>query len=120
MFDEIYRFLETAEGRRETILVSLKQVRAVGKARAPAEHVREGLIFHLSDVFCVQENAAHGFAEAVWNLIDSTRPTLWYDRNVWPTLDQVRGRCVMFCRFGFQSGRASLSSLLSSTDESID
>lgn len=55
-----------------------------------------------------QENTGHhDFAALVWELIDSTRPYMWYDQNAWPTLGQVRGRCVMFCRFGFESGRES-------------
>ncbi|GAA5873560.1 hypothetical protein JCM3774_000050 [Rhodotorula dairenensis] len=73
---EVYAWLESPEGRRETVVISIKQ-----------------------------ENAGHEFAARVWELIDSTRPYMWYDRDVWPTLGQVRGRCVMFCRFGFDSGR---------------
>ncbi|GAA5979818.1 hypothetical protein JCM10908_003056 [Rhodotorula pacifica] len=76
VFEEIYAFFESEEGRNETVIVSIKQ-----------------------------ENAGHEFAARVWDLIDSTRPYMWYDRNEWPTLAQVRGRCVMFCRFGFESGR---------------
>ncbi|KAG0656050.1 hypothetical protein C6P46_000482 [Rhodotorula mucilaginosa] len=77
VFQELYEWLGSEEGKRETVIVSIKQ----------------------------ENTGGHEFAALVWELIDSTRPYMWYDQNAWPTLGQVRGRCVMFCRFGFESGR---------------
>ncbi|GAA5874900.1 hypothetical protein JCM8547_003605 [Rhodosporidiobolus lusitaniae] len=73
VFEEVYRWLEGEEGRRETVIVS-----------------------------CKQENAApsHLFASALWTLLDRRRD-LWYDEERWPSLGEARGKCVMFCRFGF-------------------
>lgn len=77
VFQELYEWLGSEEGKKETVIVSVKQ----------------------------ENTGHHDFAALVWELIDSTRPYMWYDQNAWPTLGQVRGRCVMFCRFGFESGR---------------
>ncbi|KWU41380.1 PLC-like phosphodiesterase, partial [Rhodotorula sp. JG-1b] len=79
VFQELYDWLGSEDGKQETVIVSVKQ----------------------------ENTGHHEFAALVWELIDSTRPYMWYDQNMWPTLGQVRGRCVMFCRFGFDSGRES-------------
>ncbi|GAA6003535.1 hypothetical protein JCM10207_000379 [Rhodosporidiobolus poonsookiae] len=78
-FEEIYAFLESDEGRGECVVVS-----------------------------CKQENATPSslFASTLWALLDTSRARpRWYDEDRWPSLGEARGKCVMFCRFGFESGR---------------
>ncbi|GAA5864738.1 hypothetical protein JCM1840_002215 [Sporobolomyces johnsonii] len=56
-------------------------------------------------VSCKQEDHSHPlFAATLWALLDR-HPSKWYDQDRWPSLGEVRGKCVMFCRFGFESGR---------------
>ncbi|GAA5939210.1 hypothetical protein JCM3775_003212 [Rhodotorula graminis] len=76
-FEEVYRWLE-GEGRSECVVVS-----------------------------CKQENPAPHFAETLWALLDRTSRSraLWYDEDRWPSLGEVRGKCVMFCRFGWDTQR---------------
>ncbi|ORY59012.1 PLC-like phosphodiesterase [Leucosporidium creatinivorum] len=49
-----------------------------------------------------QENGTPAFETALNKLLDK-RLDLWYREDRWPTLGEVRGRAVMFCRFGFES-----------------
>ncbi|KAK4051957.1 hypothetical protein OIV83_002662 [Microbotryomycetes sp. JL201] len=49
-----------------------------------------------------QENAATNFEATVWRLLDR-RKEMWYRENRWPLLGEVRGRAIVFCRFGFES-----------------
>ncbi|KAM0788263.1 hypothetical protein ACM66B_001412 [Microbotryomycetes sp. NB124-2] len=49
-----------------------------------------------------QENAVPDFETVVWRLLDQRRE-VWYRENRWPTLGEVRGRAVVFCRFGYES-----------------
>lgn len=51
-----------------------------------------------------QENAGIEFERKVFNLINQ-RKYLWYLDNRWPDLGEVRGKAVLFCRFGFTSGQ---------------
>ncbi|GAA5927326.1 hypothetical protein JCM10213_003441 [Rhodosporidiobolus nylandii] len=76
VFEEVYAWLKSEQGRRETVVVS-----------------------------CKQENATPSsvFASTLWALLDR-RQEFWYDKERWPSLGEVRGKCVMFCRFGFDSG----------------
>ncbi|GAA5908274.1 hypothetical protein JCM8208_000362 [Rhodotorula glutinis] len=76
-FETVYRWLE-GEGRTECVVVS-----------------------------CKQENPAPHFAEHLWSLLDRTARTrdLWYDEDRWPSLGEVRGRAIMFCRFGWDTQR---------------
>ena len=70
-----------------------------------------------------QEDASARFDDAVLGLIWSERPELWYTLDKWPTLDEVRGRAVLFCRFGFSSQRAprrfKLSAVTCSSAETL-
>ncbi|GAA5841807.1 hypothetical protein JCM11251_004069 [Rhodosporidiobolus azoricus] len=72
-FDEVYRWLESEEGRGEAVIISIKQ-----------------------------ENAAPSklFASTLWTLLDR-RKELWYTEERWPFLGEVRGKCILFCRFQF-------------------
>ncbi|GAA6054877.1 hypothetical protein JCM3770_004264 [Rhodotorula araucariae] len=76
--DEVYAWLESDQGARECVIVS-----------------------------CKQENAAPGFAPVLWALLDRTPRSraIWFDEDRWPALGEVRGRCVMFCRFGWETRR---------------
>lgn len=49
-----------------------------------------------------QENATAEFEATVWNMLDK-RTDKWYRENRWPALGEVRGRAIVFCRFGFVS-----------------
>ncbi|KAK4048619.1 hypothetical protein OIO90_005789 [Microbotryomycetes sp. JL221] len=49
-----------------------------------------------------QENSAPNFERIVWQLLDK-RKELWYKENRWPSLHEVRGKAVVFCRFGFET-----------------
>ncbi|GAA5910135.1 hypothetical protein JCM6882_006525 [Rhodosporidiobolus microsporus] len=71
-FEEVYRWLET-EGRGETVIIS-----------------------------CKQENAtpSTAFAATLWALLERSKDK-WYTDERWPSLGEVRGKCVMFCRFHF-------------------
>ncbi|GJN88275.1 hypothetical protein Rhopal_001240-T1 [Rhodotorula paludigena] len=75
-FEEVYRWLESEEGRRECVVIS-----------------------------CKQENPAPLFSTAMWALLDRTPRSraIWYDEDRWPALGDVRGKCVMFCRFGWET-----------------
>ncbi|GAA6008846.1 uncharacterized protein JCM10292_002619 [Rhodotorula paludigena] len=77
-FEEVYRWLESDEGRRECVVIS-----------------------------CKQENPAPLFSTAMWALLDRTPRSraIWYDEDRWPALGDVRGKCVMFCRFGWGTKR---------------
>ncbi|GAA5951166.1 hypothetical protein JCM21900_004362 [Sporobolomyces salmonicolor] len=56
-------------------------------------------------VSCKQEDHSHPlFAATLWALLDR-HPSKWYDQDRWPSLGEVRGKCLMFCRFGFETGR---------------
>ncbi|BGP37633.1 hypothetical protein JCM10450v2_001557 [Rhodotorula kratochvilovae] len=78
VFEELYQWLESNEGRGECVVVS-----------------------------CKQENAAPSFASTLWALLDATprSRSKWYDEDRWPALGEVRGKCVMLCRFGWESRR---------------
>jgi hypothetical protein len=95
-FDSVYTFLEAHP--RECVIVSVKQVRA--KSGESGERQANGS-------FPPQENSAPLFEETVWKLLNQRRD-LWYTEDRWPTLGEVRGKAVMFCRFGFSTERASL------------
>ncbi|TNY20641.1 PLC-like phosphodiesterase [Rhodotorula diobovata] len=77
VFDEVYAWLE-GEGARECVVVS-----------------------------CKQENPAPLFAPTLWSLLDRTSRwrSKWHDEDRWPALEEVRGKCVMFCRFGWDDRR---------------
>ncbi|KAM0753982.1 PLC-like phosphodiesterase [Meredithblackwellia eburnea MCA 4105] len=51
-----------------------------------------------------QENSVKGFELKMWELL-SQREEMWFSENRWPSLGEVRGKAVMFCRFGFHSGK---------------
>ncbi|GAA6041746.1 hypothetical protein JCM8097_008310 [Rhodosporidiobolus ruineniae] len=70
--EEVYRWLED-EGKGETVVVSVKQ-----------ENSAPSLLF-----------ASHFFA------LLARRPNHWYMDERWPALGEVRGKCVLFCRFHF-------------------
>jgi hypothetical protein len=74
--DRLYEFLRSEEGKGETVIVSIKQ-----------------------------ENLSRGFERAVWQLLDRDRE-MWFDEDRFPTLGEVRGKAVLFCRFGYESKRA--------------
>ncbi|BGP29755.1 hypothetical protein JCM10296v2_001500 [Rhodotorula toruloides] len=86
VFGEVYGWLEGAEGRGETVIISVKQ-----------------------------ENDAPPvlFASALLTLIQSTTPlpsspshrtpaSFWYIENKWPRLGDVRGKAILFCRFAWK------------------
>lgn len=70
VFEEIYRFLESEEGRRETVLVSLKQVRTVGKLDfPPSMHDSGG-----ADVFvCLLVRTGERRARVRWSRLELDR-----------------------------------------------
>ncbi|KAL7337177.1 PLC-like phosphodiesterase, partial [Rhodotorula toruloides] len=86
VFEEIYEWLESAEGRGETVIISVKQE---------------------------NDTPPEVFASTLLSLIQSTAPlpsspsnrtpaSFWYTKNEWPRLGDVRGKAVLFCRFAWR------------------
>ncbi|EGU10898.1 hypothetical protein RTG_03292 [Rhodotorula toruloides ATCC 204091] len=86
VFAEVYRWLEGAEGRGETVIISVKQE---------------------------NDTPPDLFASTLLSLIQSTTPlassppnrtpqSFWYTENEWPRLGDVRGKAVLFCRFAWK------------------
>lgn len=102
----MYRWLEALDGRRETLVISVKQVRTYYFVSCPIG--ADGLLE-------LQENDAPPdlFASTLLSLIRSTAPipsslsnrtpeSFWYTKNEWPRLGDVRGKAVLFCRFAWK------------------
>lgn len=117
VFDEVYAWLE-GEGARECVVVSCKQVR---RAYCSLTHTPEpapsGIVLFKHRALTPptrslpspQENPAPLFAPTLWSLLDrsSRSRSKWHDEDRWPALEEVRGKCVMFCRFGWDDRRES-------------
>lgn len=90
--EAVYEWMD-GKGKGETVIVSIKQVRSdlAGCERA-------------SLTPSSQENSAQGFEDAMWLLLQQ-RLDLWYLEDRWPTLGEVRSKCILFCRFGFHGKR---------------